>query len=163
MGKQKAPRRLGDDKAQAIASAIRTSPRKLNLVAASIRGMKVAEAVVALDFTKRRVAKDVKRVLQAAVANAENNHQLDVDKLVVAEATVGRAFVMKRWMARGRGKSAGVEKPFSNLTVIVQETDLPVAPKRKTAEQKSANKTATKAKTKSSAPAAKTATAQAGA
>jgi large subunit ribosomal protein L22 len=124
MGKQKASRRLSADSAQAIAAAIRTSPRKLNLVAASIRGKKVADAVVTLDFTKRRIAKDVKRVLQAAIANAENNHQLDVDKLVVSEATVGRAFVMKRWMARGRGKSAGVEKPFSNLTVTVQEKEL---------------------------------------
>lgn len=124
MGKQKTERRIGDDSAKAVATAIRTSARKLNVVAASIRGMKVVDAVVALDYTKRRVAKDVKRVLQAAVANAENNHQLDVDKLVVAEASVGRAFVMKRWMARGRGKSAGIEKPFSNLTVIVQEKEI---------------------------------------
>jgi large subunit ribosomal protein L22 len=160
MGKEKAPRRLGDDSAQAIASAIRTSPRKLNLVAASIRGKKVADAVVALDFTKRRVAKDVKRVLQAAIA--ENNHQLDVDKLVVASATVGRAFVMKRWMARGRGKSAGVEKPFSNLTVVVQEKDVPVLAKRTIAPKKSGAKVKIKTET-SAAAAPKADAAQAGA
>jgi large subunit ribosomal protein L22 len=129
MGKQKSQRRLGPDSAKAVASAIRTSARKLNLVAGIIRGKKVADAVVALDFTKRRVAKDVKRVLQAAVANAENNHQLDVDKLIVSEASVGRAFVMKRWMPRGRGKSAGVEKPFSNLTVVVKEAEVVVKAK----------------------------------
>lgn len=138
MGKQKTQRRIGDSSAKAVASTIRTSARKLNVVAASIRGMKVAEAVTALDYTKRRVAKDVKRVLQAAVANAENNHSLDVDKLVVTEASVGRAFVMKRWMARGRGKSSGVEKPFSNLTVIVTEKET-AAPKRAPQDKKTKN------------------------
>lgn len=123
MGKQKTERRLGPDSAKAVATAIRSSARKLNVVAGVIRGKKVADAVVALDFTKRRVAKEVKRVLQAAIANAENNHQLDVDKLVVAEASVGRSFVMKRWMPRGRGKSSGIEKPFSNLTVVVKEAE----------------------------------------
>ncbi len=160
MSKQKTQRSIGDDSAMAVASAIRTSARKLNLVAASIRGKKVADAVVALDYTKRRVAKDVKRVLQAAVANAENNHQLDVDKLIVAEASVGRSFVMKRWMARGRGKSAGVEKPFSNLRVIVKESDLPVA-KRAAKDKKAGDK---KPKTeKKPAAAKKTDAAQAGA
>lgn len=129
MGKQKTQRRLPPDSAKAVATAVRSSARKLNLVAGIIRGKKVADAVVALDFTKRRVAKEVKRVLQAAVANAENNHQLDVDKLVVTEASVGRAFVMKRWHARGRGKSAGIEKPFSNLTVVVKEAESPAKEK----------------------------------
>jgi large subunit ribosomal protein L22 len=163
MSKQKTQRRIGDDSAMAIASAIRSSGRKLNLVAASIRGMRVADAVVALDFTKRRVAKDVKRVLQAAVANAENNHQLDVDKLVVSEATVGRSFVMKRWMARGRGKSAGIEKPFSNLTVIVQEKEIAAAkraPKPKAAADKTAPK---KVKSEKKPAAAQAEAAQAGA
>lgn len=165
MGKQKTQRRIGDDSAKAIATTIRSSARKLNLVAASIRGMKVAEAVTALDYTKRRVAKDVKRVLQAAVANAENNHQLDVDKLVVAEATVGRAFVMKRWMARGRGKSSGLEKPFSNLTVIVQEKEVVAkrTPKAKTPAAKADAKTAPKQAKTPKQPAAKPATAEAGA
>lgn len=157
MGKQKTQRRIGEDSAKAIGSTIRGSARKLNVVAASIRGKKVAEAVTALDFTKRRAAKDVKRVLQAAVANAENNHNLDVDKLVVAEASVGRAFVMKRWTARGRGKSAGIEKPFSNLTVIVQERE-PVAPKRQPAAKAKGDK-----KSKTSKPTKTAKTAQAGA
>lgn len=166
MGKQKTQRRIGDDSAKAVATTIRTSARKLNVVAASIRGMKVADAVTALDYTKRRVAKDVKRVLQAAVANAENNHQLDVDKLVVAEASVGRAFVMKRWMARGRGKSSGIEKPFSNLTVIVQEKEIVAKrmPKSKMpAAKKSDAKAAPKQAKTPKQPAAKPATAEAGA
>ena len=164
MGKQKTQRRIGDDSAKAIATTIRSSARKLNLVAASIRGMKVAEAVTALDYTKRRVAKDVKRVLQAAVANAENNHQLDVDKLVVAEASVGRAFVMKRWMARGRGKSSGVEKPFSNLTVVVQEKEIVAKrTKSKTPAKKTDAKAAPKQAKPPKQPAAKPATAEAGA
>lgn len=133
MGKPKAQRRVEEDEALARARLIRSSARKLNLVAASIRGMKAAEAVVALDFTPRRVAGEVKKVLQAAIANAENNHQLDVDKLYVAEASVGRSFVMKRFHARGRGRSAGIEKAFSNLTVIVRE---------RVEEEKSAKKTA---------------------
>lgn len=121
MSKPKTERRLADDQAMAKASSIRTSPRKLNLVAASIRGKSAATAMTQLTFEKRRIAQDVKKVLQAAIANAENNHSLDVDRLVVAEAFCGRAFVMKRFHARGRGKSAGIEKPFSNLTIIVRE------------------------------------------
>ncbi len=109
--------------ALAKAKALRTSARKLNLVAASIRGKSAATALIQLTFEKRRVADEVKKVLQAAVANAENNHNLDVDKLYVAEAWVGRAFVMKRFHARGRGKSAGIEKPYSNLTIIVRERE----------------------------------------
>jgi large subunit ribosomal protein L22 len=121
MGKPKTERRLPKDAAQAKAASIRTSARKLNLVAASIRGKNAATALTQLTFEKRRMAHDVKKVLQAAIANAENNHSLDVDKLYVAEAFVGRAFVMKRFHTRGRGKSAGIEKPFSNLTIIVRE------------------------------------------
>jgi len=121
MSKPKSERRLPDDKAMAKAASIRTSARKLNLVAASIRGKSAATAMTQLTFEKRRIAQDVKKVLQAAIANAENNHSLDVDRLVVAEAYCGRSFVMKRFHARGRGKSAGIEKPFSNLTIVVRE------------------------------------------
>lgn len=121
MGKPKTERRLPKDAAEAKASALRTSARKLNLVAASIRGKSAALAMTQLAFEKRRIANDVRKVLQSAIANAENNHNLDVDKLYVAEAWVGRSFVMKRFHARGRGKSAGIEKPFSNLTIIVRE------------------------------------------
>ena len=121
MSKPKSERRLTEDKAMAKASSIRTSPRKLNLVAASIRGKSAAAAMTQLTFEKRRIAQDVKKVLQSAIANAENNHSLDVDRLVVSEAYCGRAFVMKRFHARGRGKSAGIEKPFSNLTIVVRE------------------------------------------
>lgn len=121
MGKKPADRVLGDTEAKAFASTIRTSPRKLNLVAGSIRGMSAGAAVNSLTFSKRRVAQEVKKVLQSAIANAENNHQLDVDRLYVAEAFVGKAMVMKRWRARARGRVGRIEKPFSNLTVIVRE------------------------------------------
>ncbi|HUY67690.1 MAG TPA: 50S ribosomal protein L22 [Alphaproteobacteria bacterium] len=107
--------------ALAKARAVRSSARKLNLVAASIRGKPAQTALTQLNFERRRVAGEVKKVLQAAVANAENNHGLDVDKLYVAEAWVGRAFVMKRFHTRGRGRSAGIEKPFSHLTIVVRE------------------------------------------
>ena len=109
--------------ALAKAANLRSSARKLNLVAASIRGKTAAAALTQLTFEKRRIAVEVRKVLAAAVANAENNHGLDVDKLYVAEAWVGRAFVMKRFHARGRGRSAGIEKPFSNLTVVVKERE----------------------------------------
>ena len=115
------PRRLPDNKALARNPMIRTSAQKLNVVAAMIRGKTASAALASLVFCERRVAHEVKTVLQAAIANAENNHQLDVDRLVVSEASVGRALVMKRFHTRGRGKSARVEKPFSNLTVIVAE------------------------------------------
>ena len=121
MGKPKTKRRLSDDAAEAKAASIRTGARKLNVVAASIRGKSAATALTQLTFEKRRIAQDVKKVLQSAIANAENNHHLDVDKLYVSEAWVGRAFVMKRMRARARGRSAGIEKPFSNLTIIVRE------------------------------------------
>lgn len=109
--------------ALAKAKAVRSSARKLNLVAASIRGKTASAALTQLTFEKRRIAVEVKKVLQAAVANAENNHGLDVDKLYVAEAWVGRSFVMKRMHTRGRGRSAGIEKPFSNLTIVVKEQE----------------------------------------
>ena len=121
MGKKSAPRRLAETEAQAVLSNLRISPRKLNLVAQLIRGKKASAALAELTFNKRRIAKDVKKALQSAIANAENNHQLDVDKLYVKEATVGRAFTMKRFHARGRGRSARVEKHFANLMVIVRE------------------------------------------
>src|SRR5579863_4414116 len=121
MSKSSAERRLDDTEASAFLRALRTSPRKLNLVAQTIRGKDAAAAVAELTFSRRRIAQDVKKVLQAAIANAENNHQLDVDRLYVKEATVGRAFVMKRFHTRGRGRSARIEKYFSHLTVIVRE------------------------------------------
>ena len=121
MGKPAAPRRLDDSEAQACLRGLRTSPRKLNLVAETIRGKAAASALAELTFSHRRIARDVKKVLQAAIANAENNHQLDVDRLYVKEATVGRAFVLKRFHTRGRGRSARVEKHFAHLIVIVRE------------------------------------------
>ena len=121
MGQTANPRRLPETQALARNKMIRTSAQKLNVVAAMIRGKPVSAALTSLVFCERRVAQEVKKVLQAAIANAENNHQLDVDRLVVSEASVGRALVMKRFHTRGRGKSARIEKPFSNLTVIVAE------------------------------------------
>jgi len=121
MSKPKTARRLKDSEARARLSTLRTSPQKLNLVAETIRGMKVQDALSELQFSKRRIAKAVKKALESAVANAENNHQLDVDRLYVAEASVGRSIVMKRWHARGRGRSSGVQKPFSHLTIVVRE------------------------------------------
>jgi large subunit ribosomal protein L22 len=121
MGKKSAPRVLQDTEAKAFNSSIRTSPQKLNLVAQSIRGLNAGAALAQLTFSKRRVAIEVKKVLQSAIANAENNHQLDVDRLVVAEAFVGRGLVMKRFSPRARGRAGKIIKPFSNLTVIVRE------------------------------------------
>ncbi len=123
MSKPARPRRLADNEARAIARAIRVSPRKLNLLAELIRGKDAQKALAELTFSKRRIAGTVRKVLQAAIANAENNHQLDVDRLFVAEATVGRAFAMRRFHARGRGRSASIVKPFSHLTVVVRERE----------------------------------------
>jgi len=123
MGKPKAQRRLDDSEAKAYARLIRTSPRKLNLVAQTIRGRDANSALAELSFSRRRIAGEVKKVLQSAIANAENNHQLDVDRLFVAEATVGRSMVMKRFRARARGRVGRIQKPFSNLTVIVRERE----------------------------------------
>jgi large subunit ribosomal protein L22 len=121
MGKLAATRRLDETEAQACLRGLRTSPRKLNLVAKTIRGKAAASALAELTFSHRRIARDVKKALEAAIANAENNHQLDVDRLYVKEATVGRAFVLKRFHTRGRGRSARVEKLFAHLTVVVRE------------------------------------------
>jgi large subunit ribosomal protein L22 len=123
MSKKATPRRLAETEASAYARAIKVSARKLNLVAQSIRGKNASVALNELAFSPRRIARDVKKVLEAAIANAENNHELDVDKLYVKEASVGRAFAMRRFHARGRGRAAGIDKYFSNLTVIVRERD----------------------------------------
>ncbi len=123
MGKQATERRLADNEALAIGRSLRIGPQKLNLVAESIRGRSVEDALSQLAFSKRRIAIDVRKIVQSAVANAENNHDLDVDRLYVAEATVGRAIVMKRWRARARGRTARILKPFSNLTVVVRERE----------------------------------------
>jgi large subunit ribosomal protein L22 len=122
MGKPAAQRRLAENEAAAVMRGLRTSARKLNLVAETIRGKTASSALAELTFSRRRIARDVKKVLQAAIANAENNHQLDVDRLFVKEATVGRAFVLKRFHTRGRGRSARVEKMFAHLTVVVRES-----------------------------------------
>jgi len=121
MGKPESPRRLDETEAQACLRGLRTSPRKLNLVAETIRGKTADSALAALTFSHRRIAHEVKKVLQAAIANAENNHQLDVDRHYIKEATVGRAFVLKRFHTRGRGRSARIEKHFAHLTVVVRE------------------------------------------
>ena len=121
MGKQAAPRRVGDKEALAVGTTIRGSAQKLNLVAALIRGRKVEEALNIPSFSKRAMAVDAKKVLASAIANAENNHNLDVDSLVVAEASVGKALTMKRFHARGRGKSTRIIKPFSRLRIVVRE------------------------------------------
>jgi large subunit ribosomal protein L22 len=125
MGQSANPRRQSEIEALASAKMIRSSPQKLNLVAQLIRGKTASAALASLTFCERRVAHEVKKVLQAAIANAENNHQLDVDQLVVSQATVGRALVMKRFHTRGRGRSSRIEKPYSNLTVIVAERSEP--------------------------------------
>jgi len=121
MGKAKAERGLKDNEARAVARTIRVSPQKLNLVAQMIRGKKVDRALADLTFSRKRIAETVKKTLESAVANAENNHDLDVDALVVAEAFVGKSITMKRFHARGRGRASRVEKPFSHLTIIVRE------------------------------------------
>ncbi|TBW32751.1 50S ribosomal protein L22 [Siculibacillus lacustris] len=123
MSKPKTERVLKDIEAQAVARMIRVSPQKLNLVAAMIRGKKVSRALADLTFSRKRIAGDVKKTLESAIANAENNHELDVDSLVVAEAFVGKALVMKRFHARARGRASRVEKPFSNLTIVVREVE----------------------------------------
>ena len=123
MGKKSLERALADNEAMAFAKHIRTSPQKLNLVAQTIRGSDCEKALAELTFSHRRVAQDVKKVLESAIANAENNHQLDVDRLFVAEASVGKDIVMKRWRARARGRTGRILKPFSNIRVIVRERE----------------------------------------
>jgi large subunit ribosomal protein L22 len=121
MAKAKTERALGDHEAKAVARTLRVSPQKLNLVAAMIRGKKAAAALADLTFSRKRIAESVKKTLESAIANAENNHNLDVDALIVAEAFVGKSITMKRFHARGRGKASRVEKPFSHLTIVVRE------------------------------------------
>ena len=121
MGKPKRPRSEASDEAKAILSSLRVSPQKLNLVAAMIRGKKVGTALAELQFSRKRISEDVAKCVKSAVANAENNHNLDPDDLIVSEAFVGKQLVMKRFHARGRGKSSQILKPFSMLTVIVKE------------------------------------------
>ena len=123
MGKQSSPRRVAENEAQAVLRNLRVSPQKLNLVAAMIRGMDANKAIATLSFSRRRIAGDVKKVLQSAIANAENNHSLDVDRLVVKEAHVGKGLVMKRFKARARGRGARILKPFSHLTIVVAEKE----------------------------------------
>ena len=123
MSKAKNPRALKDNEAKAVARMLRVSPQKLNLLAQLIRGKKVDTALADLEFSRKRSAHDVRKALQSAIANAENNHSLDVDDLVVAEAHVGKALVMKRFSPRARGRAGRIEKPFSNLTIVVREVE----------------------------------------
>lgn len=127
MGKEQNPRRVADNEAMAKTKMLRTSPQKLNLVAAMIRGKKVDKALADLTFSKRRIAGDVKKCLQSAIANAENNHNLDVDSLIVAEAWVGKNMVMKRGRPRARGRFGKIMKPFSEITITVREIDVAAA------------------------------------
>ena len=122
MGKAATPRALPENEAKAVARKLRVSPQKLNLVAQLIRGKKVATALADLEFSRKRIARDVRKCLESAIANAENNHNLDVDDLVVKEAYVGKALVLKRFHARARGRGARILKPFANLTIVVRET-----------------------------------------
>lgn len=123
MGKNSRERVLSDVEAKAVLNRVRTSPQKLNLVAQAIRGKKVEAALAELTFSKRRIAHDVKKTLQAAIANAENNHDLDVDELIVAEAYVGKSLVMKRFRPRARGRVGKILKPWSNLTIVVRQRE----------------------------------------
>src|SRR5499426_1061849 len=123
MGKKTRARDLAENEAKAVARNIRVSPQKLNLVAALIRGKKVATALADLQFSRKRIAIDVKKCLESAIANAENNHDLEVDDLVVAEAHVGNGIVMKRFAPRGRGRSGRIYKPFSHLTIVVRQVE----------------------------------------
>jgi large subunit ribosomal protein L22 len=123
MSKKPNAPRVAENEARAFVKHLRVSPRKLNLVAQMIRGMAAEDALVALTFSRKRISNDVKKALSSAIANAENNHQLDVDRLVVAEASVGKQMMIKRIRARARGRAARVEKPFSNLTIVVREME----------------------------------------
>jgi large subunit ribosomal protein L22 len=131
MGKPKRERALPSNAAKAVLTNLRVSPQKLNLVAQMIRGKKVDVALADLEFSRKRIAEDVRKCVMSAVANAENNHSLDVNELIVSEAYVGKGLVMKRFMARGRGKSSQILKPFSQLTVVVKEKPEPVAEETK--------------------------------
>ena len=145
MGKEKNPRRVADNEAMAKTKMLRTSPQKLNLVAGLIRGKKVEKALADLTFSKRRISGDVKKCLQSAIANAENNHNLDVDNLVVAEAWVGKNLVMKRGRPRARGRYGKIMKPFSEITIKLREVDPAAA--AAAAEAKKASRKAAKTDT----------------
>jgi large subunit ribosomal protein L22 len=123
MSKANNPRRVDDNEARAKLCMVRTSPQKLNLVAQTIRGLTVEQALNELEFSRKRVAREVRKCLESAIANAENNHGLDIDDLVVAEAFVGKNFVLKRFRARARGRGARIEKPFSEITIVVREVE----------------------------------------
>ncbi|MEO0880062.1 MAG: 50S ribosomal protein L22 [Pseudomonadota bacterium] len=123
MGQKKNERRYADNQAMAKGRMIKTSPQKLNLVAQAIRGKKVEKALAELTFSRKRVAQNVKKVLESAIANAENNHDLDIDSLVVDQAFVGKNLVMKRWRARARGRVGRIQKPFSEITIVVKEVE----------------------------------------
>ncbi len=123
MGQEKNPRRVEENQAFAKGRMMRVSPQKLNLVAQLIRGLPVEKALAELEFSRKRIAKDVKKVLESAIANAENNHDLDIDSLVVERAFVGKNLVMKRWRARARGRVGRIQKPFSEITIIVKEVE----------------------------------------
>jgi large subunit ribosomal protein L22 len=127
MAKEKAPRALKDNEAKAVARMLRVSPQKLNLLAQLIRGKKVEKALADLEFSRKRSALDVKKTLESAIANAENNHNLDVDDLVVAAAYVGNAMILKRFSPRARGRSGRIRKPFAHLTIVVREAAAPTA------------------------------------
>jgi large subunit ribosomal protein L22 len=127
MGKRARERDLPENEAKAVARMLRVSPQKLNLVAQLIRGKKVAMALSDLEFSQKRIARDVKKCLESAIANAENNHDLDVDELVVAEAHVGKALVLKRFHPRGRGRMGKILKPFANLTIVVRQVEAKAA------------------------------------
>ncbi len=132
------PKRTKDNEARAYGKFLKTSPQKLNLLAQMIRGKKASRAVIDLEFSKRRIAKEVRKVLMSAISNAENNHNLDVDRLVITSATVGRTLKMKRFHARGRGRAAGIEKKFSNITIVVAEGEEKAKKQKKAKADKSA-------------------------
>ena len=123
MSKKSHPRALAENEAKAVAKMLRVSPQKLNVLAQLIRGKKVAVALADLEFSRKRIAKEVRKCLESAIANAENNHQLDVDDLVIAQAHVGKGLIMKRFHARGRGRSGKILKPFSHLTIVVRQVE----------------------------------------
>ena len=123
MSKKKRERSLPDNEAKAVSRMLRISPQKLNLVAQLIRGKKVQKALADLEFSRKRIAKDVRKCLESAIANAENNHDLDIDDLVVSQAHVGKGLVIKRFHARGRGRAGKIMKPFSHLTIVVRQVE----------------------------------------
>ena len=144
MGKPSHQRRLADTEAQAVVKSLRVSPQKLSLVAGLIRGKKVEQALAELEFSEKRIASDVRKCVMSAVANAENNHALDVNDLIVAEAYVGKNLVLKRFHARGRGRGASILKPFSQLTVVVRQVEEEKVEKKKAAKKPAPKKAAAK-------------------